>query len=746
MGSTTGWNADAESAQTIIEDGKIVFQIVANSHIAVGLTTGNDSRANTDLDYGIQVAAGSRTASAIRPEGTNVAIGEYSSETVFAIQRVGGQVRYLKDDVVVYTSTQPSSGTLRVDCSFYTAASQLTRTRIYTGDLDEDGLPDAWELKYLPQVANYDDLEAFTPGGDADADALTNLQEYKDGSNPTQNLNYSGSINVDWTPSSTTNVQETVNGGVKKIAGTAAWSNADAVATKTVFDTGRLNFQVKAGSYLAVGFTVSDDSRSYTDLEYGIRVDSAGDAAVFEGSANKANLGEYDANTRFALRRVGSQVEYLKNGVVFYTSTVPAYGVLYVDCALRNVGSEVLSAQLYTGDLDEDYMADDWELHHLSRLYPGSPLSYENLEDDFLMLDDLDADGVSNLLEYRLGTDPLQGLSELHPITWTSLVNTSLVGSNGGLQKTSGAAGYNADAVSMESFTGDRTLFFYASPTGSMAVGLTYANNSRAATDLEYAFLLTASGAKIQRPETSTDLDVGDYSSGTQFGIRHQGNQIEFLKDGVIVYTSTTLTTANLYADCSISSVNHSIGSAYFFDADIDNDGLPDAWEFQSLSLYASLTDLEDLTSEDDGPDNDGVTLWDEYFHGTSPLLADTDGDGMPDGWEIAYGLDPLDPRNASTDADGDGINNLLEYLHDLDPHHIDPGGEDSDGDGLIYLVEMMLGTDPNHEDSDGDEVIDSSDAYPINAMLQTEPVANPLDTLAPLIALDEPLDAQLLP
>lgn len=61
---------------------------------------------------------------------------------------------------------------------------------------------------------------------------------------------------------------------------------------------------------------------------------------------------------------------------------------------------------------------------------------------------------------------------------------------------------------------------------------------------------------------------------------------------------------------------------------------------------------------------------------------SDTDLDGMPDAWELKYGLNPTDPSDANIDSDGDTFTNLEEFKAKTNPKN-----PDSHPDYLDYLT-----------------------------------------------------------
>jgi hypothetical protein len=114
---------------------------------------------------------------------------------------------------------------------------------------------------------------------------------------------------------------------------------------------------------------------------------------------------------------------------------------------------------------------------------------------------------------------------------------------------------------------------------------------------------------------------------------------------------------------------------------DSDGDGLADLVEM------ALAGNLDDLTAGDD--DDDGLTSADEYYlHGTDPLVADTDGDGLNDGGEIAAGTSAF-----NADTDGDGLTDAQEVNG---PPVTNPLNPDTDGDTWFDLFEIEKGSDPN--------------------------------------------------
>jgi hypothetical protein len=120
-------------------------------------------------------------------------------------------------------------------------------------------------------------------------------------------------------------------------------------------------------------------------------------------------------------------------------------------------------------------------------------------------------------------------------------------------------------------------------------------------------------------------------------------------------------------------------------------------------SVLVEKVKYSDLAPWDPAPDGSGLSLlrvFDTGF-GNDPTnwvaaipnlepqgsTQDSDDDGIPDAWEIAYNLDPYNSADASLDSDGDGLTNLQEYRTGTNPRDPNSGLSLNIGFGTGNLV-----------------------------------------------------------
>jgi len=107
------------------------------------------------------------------------------------------------------------------------------------------------------------------------------------------------------------------------------------------------------------------------------------------------------------------------------------------------------------------------------------------------------------------------------------------------------------------------------------------------------------------------------------------------------------------------------------------------------------------------------ITIGYNVLMNGSPV-ADSDGDGMPDGWEIVHGLNP-NVNDAHADPDGDGLDNLGEFTSGTDPNNSDTDGDgikdgDENGNAPAHHIIHSIGPDPVSGDGDGDGIDDNTE------------------------------------
>jgi hypothetical protein len=714
-GAVNGWNSDALSDGVLQGDGEVRFSFGEDSaHNMVGLNYSNDSRNYTDLNYAIYGEIG--TLSIYEGNQDKGEYGAYDPGDILSIERSGTTVAYKKNGTIIYTSTVSSAGDMRVDSTMFTKDSTIKNFQhrgfvaelsIPYLDTDGDGLPNGYEQ------AN--GLNASDPGDvldDADSDGWDNWQEFAAGTDPQDNGSVpSGAVfaNVVWQDFVGTQATDVAGIGSRLVKTAPNGWDADAVSDGRMECDGELRFRFGGASgYSMAGLSYSNDSQTWTDVDYGFYANS-GVVEVRESGSNRGSFGSYDESDFFSVERSGTTITYKKNGAVIYTSTIGSSGILMVDFTIYSNGG-VLEKVQGRGFVPELTL-------------PGL---------------DSDGDGLTNGGETAAGTDPSDDDSDDDGLTDGQEVNVEFTNP---LDADSDDDGLN---------DGDEVNTHGTDPKLADTDGDGLPDGWELAHGLDP---LVAGTDATDDPDLDGLDNLGEYTAGTDPSLADtDGDGLPDkweLDNGLDPLVAGNDAADDPDAD-GLDNLAEYNAVTNPNNADTDGDGLPDGWEaVYGDPLVADsdtsqdvdgdgLTTLEEAANGTDpgsaDSDGDGLSDGDEVdTHGTDPTLADTDGDGLPDKWELDNGLDPLAAgTDAADDPDADGLDNLAEYSAGTDPNDNDSDDDllfdgweatygeplvfdpdtslDADIDGLTTLEEFTNGTDPGNADSDGDGLEDGAE------------------------------------
>ncbi len=219
--------------------------------------------------------------------------------------------------------------------------------------------------------------------------------------------------------------------------------------------------------------------------------------------------------------------------------------------------------------------------------------------------------------------------------------------------------------------------------------------------------------------QTLTERLFGGYLLNRGNSVGFEANQVPYSNYDIYVYVSGPsnlgLNTVHLNRD-SAEAKSRTVrpretlkAEGFFLDRRVPEGVRPHA----NIVVFRNLTDPSFTIHIDDDFAGSGLAALQIIDRN-----ADTDGDDIPDWWELLHATDAA-TANADDDLDGDLLSNLGEFNRQSDPRN-----PDTDNDQLSDLVETNTGvyvdlnntgTDPNYADSDDDRLSDYDELYDIN-------------------------------
>lgn len=291
---------------------------------------------------------------------------------------------------------------------------------------------------------------------------------------------------------------------IQKTSGCGSCFDAGAIGTEPVSAGGSVTFSVAAGHRLFAGLGSDLTANTgYATIDYAFSFWPNGTWEVREKNVYKKE-GTFTATDQFMVAVDGTTVKYYRNGARVYTSLTPVATPLVFDTSLSSIGASVVN---------------------LTPEAAPAPAPAPSATD----------------------------------VVWTSMVKTAAAGT--ALQKTSGCGScFDAGAVSQQQITADGSVSFSVSAGHRQFVGLGRDTSANTGYLIDYTFSFGTTGVWEVR-ELNVYRKEGSYTASDVFKVAVESGVVNYYKNDVLVYTSTTPAAGPLVVDASMSTVGATVSN-----------------------------------------------------------------------------------------------------------------------------------------------------------------------------------------
>jgi flagellar hook assembly protein FlgD len=627
---TFNWmDSGAASQQRVAGDGEILFTAPQNDKaVFCGISYSNPDTLTSSMLYKIGLYNTGRYS--IYENYTQQVSGYYYIGDIFSLERIGTTVTYKHNGVPIYTSTIASVGSFLVDAAIADSGATIADARIIDHSL---GVPEAVDdlsasgnykqvtLRWSEPADNCDPIQEYevqygtvasglfdniyaddnVPG--AVITGLTNGVEYQFRVIARNFYGDSAPSNVDTAVPRAELVVNWINPvGVTvddnafiKISPSFAWDSG-AVSETTFNGDGGVSFIIpQTSGNLMTGLAYPNSDTTYQSINYAINTADNGNIYVYESGVSRGGFGVYQAGDQLSVERAGSTIIYKKNSESFYTSTVPANGILQVDSAVYTPGAELSNAvitgflpgapdavtQLHANPGNEEVIL-YWEAPAnngagITNYEIQYGTSASGLFDQTLNAGANKSILVNNLnngveYQFRVVATNVDGSSAPSaPITAIPVIerdvvwmaNDSVTVAGNSITKNYGENSWNAGSASMARFSEDGGVEFTAAQTNKiLACGISSSDTSYNYNEIDYAFYLGAAGDLYIYENGVSRGAFGTYQIGDRLRVERLGNTVVYRLNGALLYTSAVPSTGTLLVDSAIYSANGQIQDA----------------------------------------------------------------------------------------------------------------------------------------------------------------------------------------